>query len=61
MKKKSRLKSYIVRVRSTVIEDYAVEAESEMDARLRMQQGGGALCNEVERPDWEIESVRINE
>jgi len=61
MGKRKELHSFIVRVRSTVIEDYEVEASSEEEAREFMTNGGGNLCNEVERPDWEIESVRVNE
>lgn len=53
-------KSYIVRVKSTVIEDYEVEAKNESDAIHRIEQGEGTLCNEVERPDMEVESVELN-
>lgn len=60
-KRKPELKSFIVRVRSTIIEDYEVSAVDEADAHRRMLEGEGDLCNEVERPDWEIESVEPNE
>ena len=61
MSKKRKAQSFIVRMRSTVIEDYEVEAVDEAEARVIIVNGGGNFCNEVERPDWEIEDVRINE
>ncbi len=54
-------KSFIVRVKSTVIEDYEITAKDEDDARRQVEQGEGMLCNEVERPDWEVETVRPND
>lgn len=56
----ARKKSYIVRIKSTVIEDYEVEAINESGARSAIERGEGTLCNEVERPDMEIESVELN-
>lgn len=58
---KPKLKSFVVRVRSTVIEDYIVDAENEADAESRFMIGEGADPTEVERPDCDIEKVWANE
>lgn len=61
MTRKPKLKSFIVRLRSTVIEDYVIDAKDEDDARARMEQGEGELSQEIERPDMEVINVEPNE
>lgn len=58
---KCKLHSFIALVRSTVVERYEVQAVDEDDAHQRLLKGEGNLLYEIERPDWEIESVEPNE
>lgn len=56
-------KSYLVRMRSVVIEDYVVMATNEEQARRKVVEWDpdSELANEVERPDWEVIQVTAND
>lgn len=61
MPKKKKLRSFIVRMRSTVVEDYIVDARDEDEARKKVENGEGDLSCEVERPDWKVTDVTSND
>lgn len=57
---KRKLRSYIVRVRETLIREYVVDAESADDARENYDQPDSDVA-EIKCVDWEVEKVEANE
>jgi hypothetical protein len=58
--RKKPLKSWIVRVRETVITEYVVDAVNVAKASARIDEGDVGNGVQLERIDWYIESVEEN-